>query len=121
MEIRQKTGIENVKPKFYFRYVDDILLTVPNSQIEDTLRRFNNFNGHINLMHDLKVDVCKTRGFDFIDGLVGKIFELQFEPAVYTLHTKETFYLILAGKFSNCQLWNLEKKYGFVNEESCRE
>ena len=34
----------NVKPLFYFRYVDDILLCVPSNSIDHTLNTFNTYN-----------------------------------------------------------------------------
>lgn len=34
-------------PTFYFRYVDDIILTVPSNQIDNTLTMFNSVHDRI--------------------------------------------------------------------------
>lgn len=54
------------KPAFYYRYVDDIIFTIPEAQIQNTLNRFNNFNSNIQFTMEMEVD----RKIAFLDVLL---------------------------------------------------
>jgi len=51
------------KPLFYFRYVDDILLTVPSDSIELTLVTFNSFHDRLQFTSEVEAD----RKINFLD------------------------------------------------------
>lgn len=91
MEHLETNVLKNLrfKPKFYFRYVDDILLTIPNSQIEDTLRRFNNFNCHIKFTHELEVE----GKIPFLDVLIVRQNDLTLSTDWYHKSTWSGRYL----------------------------
>ncbi|XP_025262217.1 uncharacterized protein LOC112637212 [Camponotus floridanus] len=50
-------------PRFYFRYVDDILMTVPTDSIDSTLSIFNSFHDRLQFTCELEVD----RKINFLD------------------------------------------------------
>ncbi|XP_025261928.1 uncharacterized protein LOC112637139 [Camponotus floridanus] len=50
-------------PRLYFRYVDDILMTVPSDSIDSTLSIFNSFHDRLQFTFELEVD----RKINFLD------------------------------------------------------
>lgn len=70
MEVLEQNVLRTLmfKPAFYFRYVDDILFTVPAQHLNETLTRFNNFNKHIKFT----VEVEKENQLAFLDVLLIK-------------------------------------------------
>lgn len=68
MEVLEQNVLRTLmfKPAFYFRYVDDILFTVPVCHLNETLTRFNNFNQHIKFT----VEVEKENQLAFLDVLL---------------------------------------------------
>ena len=53
----------NVKPLFYFRYVDDILLCVPSNSIDHTLNTFNTYDKNL----QFTVEIAKNKSISFLD------------------------------------------------------
>lgn len=50
-------------PRFYFRYVDDILMTVPSDSIDSTLLIFNSFHDRLQFTSEVEVN----RKINFLD------------------------------------------------------
>ncbi|XP_025269898.1 uncharacterized protein LOC112639584 [Camponotus floridanus] len=61
----EKNALNMLKftPRFYFRYVDDILMTVPSDSIDMTLSIFNSFHDRLQFTSELEVD----RKINFLD------------------------------------------------------
>ena len=48
----------NVKPLFYFRYVDDIILCIPKNTIEHTVNTFNSYDQNLQFTVELAQNNC---------------------------------------------------------------
>ena len=53
----------NVKPLFYFRYVDDILLCVPSNSIDHILNTFNTYDKNL----QFTVEIAQNKSISFLD------------------------------------------------------
>ena len=53
----------NVRPLFYFRYVDDILLCIPSNLIDHTLNTFNTYDKNL----QFTVEIAQNKSISFLD------------------------------------------------------
>jgi len=80
------------KPTFYYRYVDDIALSVPRSQLNSLLNKFNSF--HYRLKFTMKMG-CDGNRLDFLDISIIR----QGNTLIFDWFRKPTF----SGRFLNYQ------------------
>jgi len=65
MQNLEKKDIESIglELPFYYRYVDDIILSAPNEQVNNILNNFNNIHERLRFTIELK----KYRSINFLD------------------------------------------------------
>ena len=80
----------NVKPLFYFRYVDDILLCVPSNSIDHTLNTFNTYDKNL----QFTVEIAQYKSISFLDV---KIIIDQHRHIITNWYRKPTF----SGRYLN--------------------
>ena len=80
----------NVKPLFYFRYVDDILLCVPSNSIDHTLNTFNTYDKNL----QFTVEIAQNKSISFLDL---KIIIDQHRHIITNWYRKPTF----SGRYLN--------------------
>jgi len=78
------------KPTFYYRYVDDIALSVPFDQLNDLLAKFNSF--HCRLKFTMEME-CEGHRLNFLDLTIIK----QDNTLIFDWFRKSTF----SGRFLN--------------------
>ena len=80
----------NVKPMFYFRYVDDILLCIPSNTIDHTLNIFNTYDKNL----QFTVETALNNSISFLDL---KIILDQQRQIITNWYQKPTF----SGRYLN--------------------
>jgi len=48
----------NIKPILYYRYVDDIIISAPEEEIHDILRKFNCYHHRLKLTLETEANRC---------------------------------------------------------------
>jgi len=69
MELLEETCLKDLptKPSFYYRYVDDIILTYPKEKINELLTIFNNYDKFLSFTHE---DENSENSIAFLDVLL---------------------------------------------------
>jgi len=78
------------KPTFYYRYVDDIALAIPRSQLNNLLNKFNSFHHRLKFTMEM---VCDGDRLDFLDISIIR----QGNTLIFDWFRKPTF----SGRFLN--------------------
>ena len=77
------------KPIFFYRYVDDIIMCIPNSGLNEMLDTFNLYNSRLQFTHEIET----KNSISFLDILLIK----ENQEIITNWYTKPTF----SGRFLN--------------------